>query len=117
LSETITADDLGDRLGLLAKHEEYTPERIIKEFRGSPYAFESLPFTLMFFVRNPMSIDSLFDCVTAGGDTDTNGSMIGALLGALHGTSIFPPHLVDGLREREAVLGVADTFFEMFARP
>lgn len=116
LSETITADDLSDRLGLLAMHAEYPPERIIKEFRGSPYAFESLPFTFMFFVRNPMNIDSLFDCVTAGGDTDTNGSMIGALLGALHGTAIFPPHLVEGLLNREAIVEVADQFCETFAR-
>jgi ADP-ribosylglycohydrolase len=113
LSETIT-DDLGDRLGLLASHADYTLDRIIKELRGTPYAFESLPFTLMFFVRNPMTIDSLFDCVTAGNDTDTNCSMLDALLGALHGTSIFPPHLVDGLQDREAMLEVADRFFDAF---
>ena len=116
LSETITTDDLGDRLGLLERHEEYTPARIINEFRGSPYAYESLPFTFMFFVRNPLSIDALFDVVSAGMDTDTNASMIGALLGALHGTSIFPAHLVDGLLDREAVVEVADQFFERFTR-
>ena len=114
LSETITADDLGDRLGLLESHAEYTPARIIQEFRGTPYAFESLPFTLMFSCRNPLTIDALYDCVTAGGDTDTNGSMIGVLLGALHGTAIFPPHLVDGLQDREVVLAVADKFFERY---
>jgi len=116
LSETISADDLGDRLGLLARHEEYTPERIIKDFRGTPYAFESVPFTLMFFCRNPQTIDALYDVASSGHDTDTNGSMIGALLGALHGTSVFPPHLVDGLQDREAVLAVADRFFKTFAR-
>ncbi len=71
----------------------------------------------MFFVRNPLSIDALFDVVSAGHDADTNGSMIGALLGALHGTAIFPPHLVGGLRDREAVIEIADKFFETFARP
>lgn len=116
LSETITADDLGDRLGLLERHEAFTPARIIDEFRGSAYAFESLPFTFMFFVRNPLSIDALFDVVSAGHDADTNGSMMGALLGALHGTGIFPPHLVDGLRDREAVVEIANKFFEKFGR-
>jgi ADP-ribosylglycohydrolase len=116
LSETITGDDLGDRLGLLERHEEYMKVRIVNEFRGSAYAFESLPFTLMFFVLNPRSIDALFDVVSSGGDADTNGSMIGALLGALHGTGVFPPHLVDGLRDREAVIEVADEFFEKFSR-
>ena len=61
-------------------------------------------------------MESLFDVVSAGHDADSNGSMIGALLGALHGTAIVPPHLVDRLRDRKAVVEVADQFFEMFAR-
>lgn len=111
LPEIIT-DDLGDRLGLLERHYEYTPSRIVSEFRGSAYAYESLPLTFMFFARNPLSIDVLFDVASAGQDADSNASMIGALLGALHGTAIFPAHLVDGLRDREAVLEVADQFHE-----
>ena len=75
LSETIT-DDLGDRLGLLERHDEYTPARIIQEFRGSAYVYESLPFTFMLFCRNPGSVESLFDVVSAGHDADTNGSMM-----------------------------------------
>jgi ADP-ribosylglycohydrolase len=70
----------------------------------------------MFYVHNPLSIDALFDVASAGQDADSNASMIGALLGALHGTVIFPAHLVDGLRDREAVLEVADQFQEKFAR-
>lgn len=116
LPEAITSDDLGDRLGLLERHEEYTPARIVSEFRGSAYAYESLPLAFMFFVSNPLSIDALFDVVSAGQDADSNASMIGALLGALHGTVIFPAHLVDGLRDRKAVLEVADQFHEKFAR-
>jgi ADP-ribosylglycohydrolase len=116
LPHTITEDDLGERLKLLERHEEYPPERIIEEFRGSPYVFESLPFTLMFFVRNPLTIDTMFDCVSSGGDADSNASMLGALLGALHGTSIFPEHLVAGLQGRDAVLAVADQFFEKFVK-
>lgn len=116
LPHTITEDDLGERLKLLERHEEYPPERIIEELRGSPYVFESLPFTLMFFVRSPLSIDSLFDVVSAGGDADSNASMLGALLGSLHGTSIFPDHLVAGLQDRKAVLDVADQFCEKFVK-
>ena len=103
-------------LALLSRHAEYPPERIIKELRGTPYAFESVPFTLMFFCRNPLTIDALYDVASSGGDTDTKGSMIGAPLGALNGTAIFPPHLVDGLQDREVVLAVADQFFEKFTR-
>jgi hypothetical protein len=37
-------------------------------------------------------------------------------IGTLLGTAIFPSHLVDGLRDREAVVEIADQFFEKFAR-
>lgn len=70
----------------------------------------------MFFVCNPLSIDALFDVASAGQDADSNASMIRSLLGVLHGTAIFPAHLVDGLRDREAVLEVADQFHQKFAR-
>lgn len=65
-------------------------------------------------MRNPNSIESLYDCVSAGGDTDTNGSMLASLLGALHGQSIFPKHLVDGLKNKDEILDLADQFYEKF---
>lgn len=116
LFKTITADDIANRLGLLEKYEEYPPERIIQELKGTCYVYDSLPFTFMFFVRNPHSIDCLYDCVSAGGDADTNGSQIGALLGALHGTEIFPKHLIDGLQEKDEILKTADKFYERFKK-
>jgi ADP-ribosylglycohydrolase len=64
-------------------------------------------------VRNPHSIDSLYDCVSAGGDTDSNGSMLASLLGALHGAAIFPKDLVDDLLPRATVLDVAHRFCDL----
>jgi ADP-ribosylglycohydrolase len=54
--------------------------------------------------------------VSAGGDADSNGSMLAGLLGALHGASIFPDHLVDGLKNKDEVLEIADQFYEKFAK-
>jgi ADP-ribosylglycohydrolase len=68
---------------------------------------------LYVLVKNPQGIDSLYDCVSAGGDTDSNGSMLASLLGALHGAAIFPKHLVDGLLSREAVFDVANRFCDL----
>lgn len=110
LPETIMDDDLVNRFQLLHQFDEYYPERIVEEFKGGCYIYESLPFTYMFFVRNPNDIDSLYDCVSAGGDTDSNGSMLASLLGALHGESIFPSHLVDGLDQKDMILETADKF-------
>jgi hypothetical protein len=39
--------------------------------------------------------------------------MLASLLGALHGTTISPKHLVDGLHSREAVFDVANRFCDL----
>lgn len=112
LSETIV-DDMHDKFILLDK--DFTTEEIIANFGGgSCYVYDSLPFTYAFFLRNPNSIESLFDCVSAGGDADSNASMLAGLMGALHGTKIFPDHLIEGLKEKDEVLSIADAFYERF---
>jgi ADP-ribosylglycohydrolase len=108
-----SADDLSQRLTALWDHGRYDAARIITELNGSSYVCHSLPFTYMFFVKNPQAIDSLYDCVSAGGDTDSNGSMLASLLGALHGTAIFPRHLVDDLPQRALVIDVAHRFCDV----
>jgi ADP-ribosylglycohydrolase len=114
-SETL-ADDLTGRFqSLRTVTENSTTEEFIQSFgAGSYYVYNSLPFTYAFFVRAPTRIESLYECASAGGDTDSNASMLGGLMGALCGTSIFPKKLVDGLHNRAAVLQVADQFSERF---
>ena len=106
-------DDLHERMKLLYRHEEYDADKIVQDFGGGNcYIYNSLPFTYMFFVKNPGSIECLYDCVSAGGDADTNASMLGGLLGALHGVSIFPAGLIDNLKEKDEVLDLASRFYE-----
>lgn len=101
--------DLLEQLSKLHNYTEYDVARCRAEFGGgSCYISHSLPFTYMFFLRNPSSIDSLYDIISAGGDTDTNGSMLGALLGALHGPQIFPSHLIEGLVEKDEIISTAN---------
>ncbi len=108
-------DDLHARLKLLYQHEEYDSLKISKEMGGgSCYIYDSLPFTYMFFVKNPLSVESLYDCVSNGGDCDSNASMLASLLGALHGQSIFPQHLIDGLKEKDEVFSLAERFCDAF---
>ena len=108
-------DDITERFKLLNVCDEYPPERCIEEFGGgSYYVYDSLPFSYMFFCRNPQSIDCLYDVVSSGGDADSNGSMVACLLGALHGRSIFPDHLVNGLKTRDKILDVANRFCDKF---
>jgi ADP-ribosyl-[dinitrogen reductase] hydrolase len=114
--ETLTDDDITKRFKLLETvNDKWTTEDIVREFgKGTYYVYNSLPFTYAFFVRNPKNIESLYDCASAGGDTDSNASMLGALLGALNGTAIFPKHLLDGLHEKQELIRLADAFSEKF---
>lgn len=107
----VDGDDVVERFKLLSKHEEYDTARLIAEFGGgSCYAYNSVPFSLMFFLNGPETIETLYDVVSAGGDADTNGAIVGALLGALNGEEIFPQHLIDGLDQADKILEVADRF-------
>lgn len=111
--DTIGDDDVTERFKLLHQHEDYSTEKIIESFgAGSCYCYNSLPFTFMFFLKNPNSLDSLFDVVSAGGDTDSNGAMVGSLLGALHGEDFFPSNLVDGVQDIDAIMDTADRLSE-----
>ena len=113
----ILGDNVTLKLMSLYNYQEYDTKKIISDFGGgSCYVYNSVPFTLMFFVQNPLSIDALYDVINAGGDTDSNGSMLGAMLGALHGPDIFPRHLVDALDSDQLsiVLETATKFYDKF---
>lgn len=115
LKETIK-DDLPERLAdLFINVDCYDTNIMIDKFNnGSCYCYNSIPFVYGFFVKNPRSIESLYDIVSAGGDTDSNGAMLGALLGALNGMEIFPDHLISDLKNSSEILEVADTFCDKF---
>jgi ADP-ribosyl-[dinitrogen reductase] hydrolase len=59
--------------------------------------------------------DALVYLVQAGGDTDTNAAVAGALLGARDGEAAIPPRWVDQLYGREEVLGVTERLLEASA--
>lgn len=110
-SETLT-DDLSVRIrSLQSIASETSDKEIVDNYGGgSCYVYDSLPFTYAFLIRNPNTIESLYDVASAGGDTDSNASMLGGMLGALHGYSIFPENLVNELLEIDRVKDVANRF-------
>jgi ADP-ribosylglycohydrolase len=117
LPETLGEDRLTDRLHTI--DQPLTSDQIALNYGGgSCYVYNSLPFSYAFFLRNPNSIETLYDVVSAGGDTDSNGSIVGSLLGALHGTSIFPKYLTDALDPTQKALleDVTNRFIEKFCK-
>lgn len=114
-------DDITDKIrGLQALYQNpkllYSDEYLVNEYGGgSCYVYNSLPLSYAFFIRGPFKIQSMVDVAYIGGDSDTNASLVGGLLGALCGESVFPAHLIDGLDKKEDILGLADSLFEKFA--
>jgi len=86
-----TEDNLKDQFVKLWQfRDEMTDEKIHELFGpGSCYVYESLPFSYAWFLRDWSSMQILQRVVEAGGDTDTNAKMVGEMLGALHGMSLF----------------------------
>lgn len=111
-------DDVCERIKDLFKNiNNYIGINFIEKYGGgSCYCYNSIPFSLGFFLKKPNSIEALFDVVNAGGDTDSNGSMVGCMLGALNGEEIFPNYLIDGLKVKNQVFDIADRFYEKFVK-
>ena len=108
-------DPLIERLLLLNEAQGYSDEKIVEVCNGgSSYVAESLPQSLMFFLRQHQSFTALLDVLNAGGDTDTNASIVGALLGALHGAEIFPEYLTSKLKDLDLLTKTAEQFCELF---
>jgi ADP-ribosylglycohydrolase len=61
-------------------------------------ADEAWPYACAMVARRPHLLENtLLSGINVGGDADTHGAMMGALLGALHGWSAFPDEWREGL--------------------
>jgi len=56
--------------------------------------------------------ESLVSVVEAGGDTDTNGAVAGAILGALHGAEAIPVRWTARIRNADQLVSLADRLLE-----
>ena len=64
----------------------------------------SWPFAVAMFARAPHLVENtLLSGINVGGDADTTGAMMGALLGALRGWSAFPDAWHAGLEAQDAL--------------
>lgn len=102
-------DSLTTRLAELPAVCQLSDDEIIAKFGGgSAYVFNSLPFSYAFFLRNFQTLDALYGVINAGGDTDSNGAIVGSLLGALHGDRIFPTSLSTEVEGRDLAIDIAN---------
>jgi ADP-ribosylglycohydrolase len=103
-----------DRLRALTDQlDEYPLD--LQEYCGdtSARADESWPFAVAMFARNPgLQEATLLSAINVGGDADTVGAMVGALLGGLNGWSSFPDAWRQGLEAVDRLEAEADAFVE-----
>lgn len=98
------SDHLSRAFGLLDD-----PAALREQVNTSFLAVASVPFAIATAIRHPNDFrKAVLEGVNAGRDTDTVGSMVGAMLGARVGLGGIPAEWVDGLRAKDAILAEAD---------
>jgi ADP-ribosylglycohydrolase len=76
-------------------------------------ADEAWPFACAMVARRPHLLENtLLSGINVGGDADTTGAMMGAMLGALHGWAAFPDEWKTGLEAADRLRGEADALIE-----
>lgn len=110
LDETFRETDLRAAVKRLSEHG--APEVRGPVSHGIPgYVVPSVALALHLFSLFPAEPrKSLCLAMSAGGDTDTVGSMVGGLTGTLNGSEIWPDHLASNVRGYESLLRIADAF-------
>ncbi len=88
---------------------------------GGSYAYYSFGLSYAIWARsmlnaeNPSPFDGVLEAVNAGGDTDTNASIVGSLVGALHGMNAIPQDLVAHIDGDRALYNRIKKFYEACA--
>ncbi|PEN13379.1 hypothetical protein CRI94_08610 [Longibacter salinarum] len=103
---------VSDRLERLRMHLDEFPLDMRDLCGGAGVrADEAWPYACAMFVRRPHLLENtLLSSINVGGDADTHGAMLGALLGALHGWKAFPDEWRDGLEARARLEEEAGAF-------
>lgn len=82
--------------------------------KNSSSVLESVPFVFATALMHFASLrDGVLAAVNAGGDTDSNAAIVGAMLGAYHGLAAIPREWVDGLEAHDEIISLADQLFDL----
>lgn len=111
-------DQISDRIRLMIAMGRIIQEANLKylsdNFGGHKNfsAFDSFGISYAVFLRNPDSFDCVKEAILAGGDTDSNASIVGSLLGALHGSDVLPGSLLVGLGHSDMIMDRISEFYK-----
>lgn len=105
-------DRVSSRLRLLADQIDSFPLDL-RDMCGrvGRRADEAWPFACAMVARRPHLLENtLLSGINVGGDADTTGAMMGAMLGALHGGDAFPDEWWEGLEDVDRLTHEARVF-------
>jgi ADP-ribosyl-[dinitrogen reductase] hydrolase len=115
-----------EEIALALEHAEAGPHTVhaVRSASGRRLEHLNLDGTSIGFTLKTMQVglwclehsenfeESLIAVIHAGGDTDTNGAVAGAVLGALLGESAIPPRWVAKIRRADHLIELADRLLE-----
>ncbi len=91
-----------------------TPDQLREVVGTSCFSLESVPFAIATFLRHPSDFRAgVLEAINAGGDTDSAGSMVGALIGANCGLDVIPIEWKDFRPEYTQALGLGEALFRV----
>lgn len=105
-------DRVSSRLRALTDHLDAFPLDLRDACDGvGVRADEAWPFACAMVARRAHLLENtLLSGINVGGDADTTGAMMGAMLGALHGWTAFPDEWREGLEASSRLEGEAQAF-------
>lgn len=106
------ADRVSKSLIELRDKLDSDPKRLAEACKGATsYVCYSVPFVVGILCARPWEFEEgVLATINAGGDTDSNGAMVGTILGAAFGARKLPKRFVDKVEEGEMIRDVAENF-------
>lgn len=114
ISTTLGASDdpISRHLDELSDALDSEPEELAELSNGATsYVNHSVPYVVALLCGRHWEFEEgVVAAVNGGGDTDTNGAMVGAVLGAAHGARKLPKRFLDKIEESEIIREVGADF-------
>jgi ADP-ribosylglycohydrolase len=109
------ADRVSKALISLRTYLGTDPNTLANRCQGATsYVCYSVPFVVGLLLSRPWEFeDGIMAAVNVGGDTDSNGAMVGAVLGAAYGARKLPKKYINKVEEGEMILDVSDRLAAM----
>lgn len=104
------ADRISNSLAALRGHLTPDAEAIAERCGGATsYVCYSVPFVVGVLLSAPWEFEEgVLAAVNVGGDTDSNGAMVGAVLGAAYGARKLPKRYVEKVEEGEMIRDIGE---------